>query len=809
MQWGAQQNKALSQVSAWLKNPGDKQVFRLFGYAGTGKTTLAKHFAEGISRVAFGAYTGKAALVLRQKGCMNAATLHSMIYLPSPKSEADIAEMREQLFNLKISLQEPEGLMLTDEEVACHQRVKFLQEQIEDENARLQQPRFTLNRNSDVKSCDLIIIDEVTMVDTRMGEDLLSFGVPVLVLGDPGQLPPVGGSGYFTKQKPDILLTEIHRQAQDNPILQLATMAREKKELPLGRYGSSEVITMSELKERTQQVTELDMILCGRNKTRRTTNQRLRELAGIQDMYPVAGERLVCLKNSAQEGLLNGGLWEVSSVESHSDDLRRHMSINSIDEPMKTDVEALSMIFRGEDTNKVDYFTIASAAWFDYGSCLTVHKCVSPDTIIETDKGLREIGTADLKGTVSTGFGQKTYEGKFFYEDRPALKLTTSDRYSITVTQDHKCEVIRDGVPAMIPADEVAVGDYVRMRVGTENPSGVSWIPNKPAADVRAKDYKIPTEMTKELAEFLGLMVADGTIFKSGFRLAKRYLSVVERFEWLTQHLFEAAPKRIEITGTPGAEVSSTLLVTWLKLIGGMNPKEKDVPSCILSATLEHQQAFLKGLFEDGGVNIGMGKECVQFFSSMPNVVRKVQRMLLRSGIVCTSAPNRPESLFIYSEYAEQFRKVIRFVADEKNESLDSLYFSSPKRFFIPVPKDRLHAIPITETTRRIRNNALTSNGLSRAGMRRLSDSGHWDSNEEFWHYTKIVSIESVRSDVVCLEVPEGNRFLQNGFPWGNSQGSQFETGLVIDESKCFRGYESNHLYTGLTRFSEAVLVAS
>ena len=371
MEWGLQQDKALSEVNAWIKNPGDKQVFRLFGWAGTGKTTLAKHFAEGIGRVAFGAYTGKAALVLRQKGCANAATLHSMIYLPSPKSEADIADMREQLFKLKMSLTKEK---LDETAIAEHVRVKHLQGQIEDENERMQQPRFTLNRNSDVKSCDLIIVDEVTMVDQRMGEDLCSFGVPILVLGDPGQLPPVGGHGFFTKQSPDILLTEIHRQAQENPILRMATQVRKKKPLPLGRYGESEVISMAELKDRTDQVQGLDMVLCGRNKTRRATNQRLRELRGIEGMYPNVGERLVCLKNNAQEGLLNGGLWTVSQVQSYSDELRRHMQVTSNDEAATADVEALSMIFRGEDTNKVDYFTIASAHWFDYGDCLTVHK---------------------------------------------------------------------------------------------------------------------------------------------------------------------------------------------------------------------------------------------------------------------------------------------------------------------------------------------------------------------------------------------------------------------------------------------------
>ena len=79
------QDAALKAVAAWLKaRPGSRgtpQVFRLFGYAGTGKTTLARHLAEGVDgRVVFGAFTGKAALVMRRKGCADASTIHSMIY---------------------------------------------------------------------------------------------------------------------------------------------------------------------------------------------------------------------------------------------------------------------------------------------------------------------------------------------------------------------------------------------------------------------------------------------------------------------------------------------------------------------------------------------------------------------------------------------------------------------------------------------------------------------------------------------------------------------------------------------------------
>src|SRR5215471_1120502 len=78
------QDAALTAASNWLKaTRGRASIFRLFGYAGTGKTTLAKHLAEGVDgEVLFAAFTGKAALVMRRKGCRDASTIHSLIYRP-------------------------------------------------------------------------------------------------------------------------------------------------------------------------------------------------------------------------------------------------------------------------------------------------------------------------------------------------------------------------------------------------------------------------------------------------------------------------------------------------------------------------------------------------------------------------------------------------------------------------------------------------------------------------------------------------------------------------------------------------------
>jgi exodeoxyribonuclease V len=161
MIWPPQQEAALKAVARWL-NRGEPQIFRLFGYAGTGKTTLAKKIAGDVEgEVAFGAFTGKAALVLRAKGCAEARTIHSLIYRAT---ETETGE-----------------------------------------------PSFVLNEDSTVARSKLVIIDECSMVDAELGRDLLSFGVPILVLGDPGQLPPVKGGGFFTGTDPDIMLTEVHR----------------------------------------------------------------------------------------------------------------------------------------------------------------------------------------------------------------------------------------------------------------------------------------------------------------------------------------------------------------------------------------------------------------------------------------------------------------------------------------------------------------------------------------------------------------------------------------------------------------------
>ncbi len=374
MKWSPQQERALSKVRTWLRS--DQQVFRLFGHAGTGKTSLAKAIADLISGlVLYGAYTGKAASVLQDKGCRGATTIHSMIYASREYGKTKLLELEEALDGLIAELKEEYKTTSkykyknAMKYLANHKGVKNLRKLIQIETDALSEPYFILNSDSMAKDADLIIIDECSMVNRKIGEDLLSFGVKVLVLGDPAQLPPVRDNGYFTENvTPDVMLDEIHRQAAENPIIHLATLARTKQPIPLGEYGSSYVrAAVPEMAS----FSWADQVLCGRNKTRHAINHFMRENMCISDPLPIAGEKVICGRNNHDKGLLNGVIYTVDHVVNsmgHKVFMRLLDSNGGMFEVCSHD-----HYFLGKEED-LKWFEEREAEKFDFGYAITTHK---------------------------------------------------------------------------------------------------------------------------------------------------------------------------------------------------------------------------------------------------------------------------------------------------------------------------------------------------------------------------------------------------------------------------------------------------
>ena len=325
MNFSNQQAAGIDAVGKWHKaKDKGRPVFRLMGFAGTGKTTIAKHIADSIEgHTVYCSFTGKAALVMQKNGCSDASTIHSLIY--SIRTDTETGDID-----------------------------------------------FELNADSDAKHAALIVVDECSMVNEDLGADLLSFKTPVLVLGDPEQLPPVKGAGYFVNGTADVMLTEIHRQARDNPIVSLATDIREGRKLSVGDYGESRVITRAGVNG--DDVKDADQVLVGLNRTRQSYNRRLRELHNFNSDYPVIGDRLVCLKNDREKQIFNGGIFTVAKkTKRNKEHVVLTIESNDFDDRAAFTAKARKECFDG-GLVELDWRKRKGYQEFDYGYALTVHK---------------------------------------------------------------------------------------------------------------------------------------------------------------------------------------------------------------------------------------------------------------------------------------------------------------------------------------------------------------------------------------------------------------------------------------------------
>ena len=344
-----EQAAAIRKIVQWYRSGG--QEFYLAGYAGVGKSTVAAIAIEelrgkcGVRTVRTAAYTGKAASVLRKKGVEGAQTIHSLIYTP-----------------------------------------------VEDEETG--ELQFVLSEDSPAADADLVVLDEVSMVNKEIADDLRSFGCKILVIGDPGQLPPVSGEGAFTNREPDVFLREIHRQAADSPIIELATLARQGKPLPNG-YDKEGVRVLPLTKETQSLVYRPEtQPICGLNRVRWVYNLRIRRMRGFAGEMPQPGERVICCRNNREEGLFNGGLGTLLKLEGEeSEAWKLDVQMEDFDKPhhgLLVDGYLFRRHFTNGATQKMKLPRGMRLDEYDWAYALTCHKSQGsqfPDVTVIDDSG--------------------------------------------------------------------------------------------------------------------------------------------------------------------------------------------------------------------------------------------------------------------------------------------------------------------------------------------------------------------------------------------------------------------------------------
>jgi exodeoxyribonuclease V len=342
IEFNAGQAEAIARIvkwySDWVLGRTRKQFFFLTGGAGTGKTSTAKAAATAcvgsedlLYQVLFIAPTGKAASRLRQKGCSGAKTLHQFVY--------------------RVLGEDEEG------------DPNFVEKHTRDERPRL------------------VVLDEGSMVGQYDMKALLKIGIPVLILGDLGQLPPVKAPDFLTPDDVDFTLTEIMRQAGESNIIRAAGFVREGKRLPLREYDDVQVRAgVPPLEQLLDHVDEQSQILCSYNSTRVGTNNAIREALGFTGPTPQIGEKVMCWFNQHGKHFMNGeqgivlGFREIEVEDAEEGDAQEMQLIvlRSLTNGRELSVKFNPLSF-SEDPEVVKE-ALKAPGGFQFGYCCTIHK---------------------------------------------------------------------------------------------------------------------------------------------------------------------------------------------------------------------------------------------------------------------------------------------------------------------------------------------------------------------------------------------------------------------------------------------------
>jgi exodeoxyribonuclease-5 len=256
-------------VRGIIKALSNNQVISFGGLAGVGKTTVCKTILQALAaknlQFCAAAYTGKATNVLRKKG-IAANTIHSCIYSPiiDPESE-EVIWMKKSAWEMKDQI-------------------------------------------------DGFLIDEASMVSRDIHNDLVSYGLPIIYVGDHGQLEPIG-SKFNLMENPMFRLETVHRNAGE-----IAHFAQHLRQGNKARSfdGTNKVQIISESSVEDRHLAAVDQIIVAFNKTRVALNHRVRKFKKIDASFIAKGEKIICLRNNKTAGLFNGMQGVVTTVRKGS-----------------------------------------------------------------------------------------------------------------------------------------------------------------------------------------------------------------------------------------------------------------------------------------------------------------------------------------------------------------------------------------------------------------------------------------------------------------------------------------------------------
>ena len=364
MQLTSSQTAALESILAGVD--AGVPLLSLSGAAGTGKTTLIKVLADNLLGAEVCTPTNKAAQVLNSKGIL-ATTFYKKFYVLEETVDGKPRFISCKKFQAENNGGLPDGKM---------------------------------------SHTPILIIDEASMVTSRMIHEMQRMCDTLILVGDHNQLPPVGDrdhpQGIFGSLKHTAELTEVMRQAEGSLILTLADALR-RDDASVGkmlRHFEPEGSFQDLVREGAQ-------MIAFTNKERQRINHVCRRVLGFDQPVPMPGDRMV-VTNNFSEDFINGTVFTVDHFDWDGKNALAEIRIGGWTTTMnmvpfiKDQIGSQRLVLE-ENFDPKDDDELRLEATFAY--CLTAHKAQGSewqDVVVFDQRSLiRKVAENDPRGALS------------------------------------------------------------------------------------------------------------------------------------------------------------------------------------------------------------------------------------------------------------------------------------------------------------------------------------------------------------------------------------------------------------------------
>ncbi len=338
--------------------------------------------------------------------------------------------------------------------------------------------------------------------------------------------------------------------------------------------------------------------------------------------------------------------------------------------------------------------------------------CISTKSLIRTNKGVLPIGklldcpTFGDNPTRYLVYTNGRFENAFIAEDNNIAEvydIKTEIGTDIKVTPDHRiCVIDGEGKFSWKEAGKLQEGDWIVHMLGGHCSNDAELPVLEHTQHYNANPIKIPETMSPELAELLGIYMADGCISTNGRIIFAVEENDIELKERIKESMLNIFCLNLGIEQRKPNDKSVCLVFYSRDLCKFFEKvecrKESSlyafVPSVIFESSAESARAFIRGLFEGDGDIHADGYP--RLYSSSERLVKEVQQLLFGLNMVSIIHKYYSENRYgknpiyhlciIQEGSKEEFTKKIGFISKRKNEKLSERHKPKAFEYFDVIP---------------------------------------------------------------------------------------------------------------------------